>query len=376
MEPWRKIKIGAMPASDGPLGNTPGRYRIVPLERSSGMRMLRLPTGRPGGKFFDLSFRQPIGLFDAAWSDPQAGNPRAFDGVLVTLDDAVNNGENSMLLDMTPETPGGPDDPWTHLPTSGFEDAPLTVGRSFVDAHSGLTLTVDAIGPDGADVSVAYGQGSVDVATPSIPGQPSATLSNGTVSLSWAPSSDAYGVTNYLIERNGAGVASVGGLSASDSPGFGTFSYTVRAADAAGNVSPPSSPAVVTIPGASGPSPPPISPPVVPPALSLTKLAAAKDGKKVSFVLNRAARVTVVFARKGTGRLKGKKCVAASKSPKGKKCALFTTVKTVAVNGKAGANSVSVSLSAGAYVVTASAKGATARTTPMTVPKPKKKKKK
>jgi hypothetical protein len=360
-----------MPASDGPLANTPGNYRVAPLELGSGTRMLRLPTGRGDDRFFDLSFRQPVGPFDVHELDPNGGKPRGLDGVLVTVEKRLNDASNSWLLDMTPETGAGAIDPYTHLPLNGFEDAPLPLGRTFDDDVTGLSLTVDAVGPEGADVTVAYGRGSVDVATPTPPGQPTASLANGVVSLSWPASTDAYGVTRYLVTRNGTGLPDASGLSTSDTPGGpGTYSYVVRAADAAGNVSPPSPPAVVTVAAPPGP-------PVVP-ALALSRLAVAKGGAKLGFTLNRAARVTLAFARKDPGRLKGKTCVAPSKAPRGKKCTRLTRVKTVTVAGKAGANSVAFKLSAGVYVVTASAKdaaGKTARpvTSAFTVPKPKRK---
>jgi hypothetical protein len=387
MEPWRKIQIGAMPASDGPVANTPGSYRLTPIERSSGVRMLRFPTGRGDDRFFDLSFRQPIGPFDALAADMGGGGrPRALDGVLVTVDKRLNDGSNSWLLDMTPETGAGAIDPFTHLPRSGFEDAPLTAGRTFDDDVTGLSLTVNAVGPEGADVTVAYGRGSLDVATPTPPGQPAATVSNGVVSLSWPASSDAYGVTRYLVSRGGTGLPDAAGLSSTDSPGFGTFSYTVRAADAAGNVSPPSAPLAVIVPGpAPGPAPPPVTP-----ALALSKLAVTKGLAKITFTLNRAARVTFAFARRDPGRRKGKACVAPSKAPKGKRCTRLTAIrKTLVVSGKAGSNAVAFGgkldkktrLGAGSYVVTASAKDAGGKlsrpvTGSFTVPKPAKKKKK
>ena len=63
-----------MKTVDTPYVNTPGRYHLAPLERSTGVRMLRLPDGRGDGRVFDLSFRQPLGVFDSAYLDPNAGN--------------------------------------------------------------------------------------------------------------------------------------------------------------------------------------------------------------------------------------------------------------------------------------------------------------
>src|SRR5262249_11144287 len=76
----------------------------------------------------------------------------------------------------------------------------------------------------------------------------------GRVDLSWSASSDAVGVAGYSIIRNGVAIANVSGstLSFADTtvaPNT-TYSYTVTASDAAGNVSAPSAPATVATPAA------------------------------------------------------------------------------------------------------------------------------
>jgi hypothetical protein len=209
--------------------------------------MLRLPDGRGDGKVFDLSFRRPLGVFDSGYLDHDAGNPNAVKGVLVNWDTRELGGVNSMLLDMTPATTGGTEDPWTHQITTGFEDAPLAAGRSFHDSRTGLTLTVKSVGDLGANLTVAYSRGTVDVATPTVPGRPVAKVAGGKVTLTWARSADAFGVKRYIVRRNKRTLPAVQVTKAVDKPGPGTFSYTVRAVDAAGNVSPPSRARVVTV---------------------------------------------------------------------------------------------------------------------------------
>ena len=82
MTPWRKRGMGAIPAADAPTITSSGRYQLAPLERNRGIRMLRLPDGF--GKLLDLSFRQPIGIFDGrTGSLPLA----AFAGVTIDRDD-------------------------------------------------------------------------------------------------------------------------------------------------------------------------------------------------------------------------------------------------------------------------------------------------
>jgi chitodextrinase len=60
------------------------------------------------------------------------------------------------------------------------------------------------------------------------------------VRLSWGASSDNVGVVGYRVLRNGVVVGQPTGTTYRDNPGRGTFTYTVVAVDAAGNVSPPS----------------------------------------------------------------------------------------------------------------------------------------
>ena len=144
MEPIRKMRMGVLSGSSIRDVSASGTYHLNPIERSSGMRMLRVPT--KDGEYLDLSFRRPLGVFDSTWLSPNFGNPRAFDGVVVNRDEKTNGSE---LLDMTPET----------ATQNGFDDAPLRAGRSFTDPFTGVRLTVDGVGAAGADVTVNRGPG-------------------------------------------------------------------------------------------------------------------------------------------------------------------------------------------------------------------------
>lgn len=57
------------------------------------------------------------------------------------------------------------------------------------------------------------------------------------VVLSWNASNDNAGVVGYEVVRNSVKVAGPSGTSYTDRPGRGTYTYQVRARDAAGNVS-------------------------------------------------------------------------------------------------------------------------------------------
>ncbi len=80
-------------------------------------------------------------------------------------------------------------------------------------------------------------------------------MSSGQISVSWSPSTDAVGVTGYRVFRNGLPAGDSpsspfldGGLTPSTS-----YTYTVAAFDAAGNVSDPSLPATAATPADLGP---------------------------------------------------------------------------------------------------------------------------
>ena len=101
------------------------------------------------------------------------------------------------------------------------------------------------------------GGGGQDGVAPTAPRDLTATAASATrVDLRWTASTDNVGVTGYTIRRNGTPLTTVGGsvTAASDtsaSPNT-TYTYTVTAGDAAGNVSAPSNSATVTTPPGSG----------------------------------------------------------------------------------------------------------------------------
>jgi hypothetical protein len=242
---------------------------------------------------FDLSFRQPVGIFDRWYNEPldgsHDGNRSALSGVLVTWDPKLIAAQtqkalpNSLLLDMTPKTAGPasnpctsssptscnpcvseppgcykdtvfPGDswiaqnPWTHQAMTGFEDAPLPVGQSWSDPRTGLTIKVLSVSSSGARVTITYGRGAVDVAAPTAPGSPQAKVTGATVTLSWTAATDNVGVSRYVVTRDGKQIqAHVTSTHTTDRPGRGKRVYTVQAVDAAGNVSAPSARVSVTI---------------------------------------------------------------------------------------------------------------------------------
>jgi chitodextrinase len=99
--------------------------------------------------------------------------------------------------------------------------------------------------------SVNVNGGPTDTSPPTPPGNLTATpTSPTTIALSWQASSDNVGVTGYTVYRDGAQIATVAGSTTSYSDGGlipgTTHTYTVTAADGAGNVSPASNQASAT----------------------------------------------------------------------------------------------------------------------------------
>lgn len=112
-----------------------------------------------------------------------------------------------------------------------------------VDLNDGSTVTVARL--VGCTVRTTPG----DTTAPTAPGSLTASLSGTTAILSWLASTDAVGVSGYRVSRNGAVLAGTVTATSFTDAGLsaGTWSYSVTAADAAGNTSAPSNTASVTV---------------------------------------------------------------------------------------------------------------------------------
>src|SRR2546426_2295043 len=113
-----------------------------------------------------------------------------------------------------------------------------------------------------AETSTSNGAGatpSVDTTAPSMPtGLTGAAAGSTGANLSWSASTDNVGVTAYILLRNGVQVATPATTSFTDMSLFAatTYSYTVAARDAAGNISPNSTSVSITIADTTPPSTP------------------------------------------------------------------------------------------------------------------------
>lgn len=96
----------------------------------------------------------------------------------------------------------------------------------------------DAAGNVGPAVAASATTPGADTVAPSVPTGLQATILKGRkVRLSWSASNDNVGVVGYDVYRTGLAIAAPTGTSYTHRPPKGTFTYQVRARDAAGNVS-------------------------------------------------------------------------------------------------------------------------------------------
>jgi len=137
-----------------------------------------------------------------------------------------------------------------------------TAGTSFTDtgltANTAYTYTVrayDAAGNYSAATAGVTGttQASSDTTAPSTPtGLTQGSVSANSAAFSWTASTDNVAVTGYRVFRDGTQIGTPSGTSYTDTTvaASTTYSYTVRAVDAAGNLSAASSALSVTTPAA------------------------------------------------------------------------------------------------------------------------------
>lgn len=210
-----------------------GDYRLAPLFSPDGTQQIRIQ--RTSTSFLTLEFRQ-AGPFDTfSSSDP------VVNGVTIRIAGGDTNRTQSLLIDATPST-------------TSFGDAPLPVGRTFVDPLTGVSVSTLGISSAGADVRIAFGGSTTppppDTDPPTQPGNlKAAPVDAYRISLTWTASSDNVGVAGYRVLRGGVQVATVTGTSFTDIGLSASTSYTyqVVAFDAAGNTSTAASASATTM---------------------------------------------------------------------------------------------------------------------------------
>ena len=141
--------------------------------------------------------------------------------------------------------------------TTTFNDTGLTAATSY-SYRVRATDAAANLGPYSA-VATATTQGTTDTQAPTAPGTPALTVvSSNQINLSWAAASDNVAVTSYLVERcQGSGCSTFAQVGTSGGTTFNntgltaatSYSYRVRATDAAANLGPYSAVATATTQG-------------------------------------------------------------------------------------------------------------------------------
>ena len=219
---WHRKQEAQLSTSDQLTVTTAGRYTVGVANSTSATphRIVRVPRG--DGNYFYLELRQPGGLIDTFLATDPVVN-----GVSIRLN-ADTARLQSKLIDTTPAT-------------ATFTDAALAVGQTFSDPVSSVSITTVSVGPDGAVVDVAWGpDGVAPSGITSLAATPQAT---GSMRLTWGAATDNVGVAGYEISRDGTTLTTAATTSYTDAavtPGA-TYTWSVRAYDAAGNFGPASS---------------------------------------------------------------------------------------------------------------------------------------
>jgi len=138
--------------------------------------------------------------------------------------------------------------------TTSYSDASLAAGTTY----SYRVAAYDAAGNVSAQSSPASAT-TLDTTAPSVPTNLNGSASSATqINLTWTASTDNVGVTGYRVYRGGTQIGTSATITYSDTTVVGstTYSYTVAAYDAAGNVSAQSIAKSVSTPDVTAPSTP------------------------------------------------------------------------------------------------------------------------
>ena len=135
---------------------------------------------------------------------------------------------------------------WKNAGDSASLDFQLSAGGGTKTVYAKfMDLSGNVVGTTSFQVTLS----DTDTTPPTAPtGLTAVAAGSSQVNLNWNAGSDAVGVTGYDLFRNGVLLRTLTGLTASDTglAASTTYSYVVRARDAAGNASSPSNTAAVT----------------------------------------------------------------------------------------------------------------------------------
>jgi hypothetical protein len=151
--PYQKERLGWLAAGSGVVTvQGAGTYTISGLSVQDNTPKA-LKIAKSSSSYYYVEFRRPVG-FDSFVSN----NSATMNGVLITQD---SSGAENYLLDMVPST-------------TSWSDSALTVGRSFTDPSTNMTITVVSVSASGAVVNVSYGDVPCVMSAPTVSANPSA----------------------------------------------------------------------------------------------------------------------------------------------------------------------------------------------------------
>jgi hypothetical protein len=184
-------------------------------------------------------------------------------GVVLNYTVSVVNGDSAgcaaSTFNLTPSVPAG----WTAAPSafgwtlSPGQSATATLAVTSPSSAPSGNYTISASVSDGVTPThnaSANATFVVDATPPTAPSNLTASNKRGKVQLTWGASSDSNGVAGYNVLRGGVQIAQTSSTSYLDGAVTSgqTYSYTVTARDAVGNVSGPSNTATLTVSNSKG----------------------------------------------------------------------------------------------------------------------------
>ncbi len=215
--------------------NTPA---LVPTSQAAAPNItisnLQTNPSAAGGQFIQLTNPNSTAVDVSGWTIPAAG---------LTIQAGTVIPANGTVLFVANDRAYQAANPTGNRFIGGQFPTALTAGQA-VSLMQGARV-----------VDTAGGGGGGDTTPPTVPtGLTATNVGQTSVQLTWSPSSDNVGVTGYDVLRNGTVVGTVAAPGFTDnglSPAT-AYSYSVRARDAAGNTSSPSSSLTVVTQAAGG----------------------------------------------------------------------------------------------------------------------------
>jgi acid phosphatase type 7 len=130
--------------------------------------------------------------------------------------------------------------------TTTYTDATSQAATKYTYTVEAYDLASNLSAPSASAIVTTPG----DTTPPSAPTNLAASAASNTVQLTWSASTDNVGVTGYQVFRNGSQIATAPSTTYTDTSvqGATTYTYTVSATDAAGNVSAASNAVSLTTP--------------------------------------------------------------------------------------------------------------------------------